>query len=158
MITNLATQWLQKHSQENFFLFLHYWDCHNDYIPPAPFDRKFDPDYKGKEDGRDIYKRQDDIMAHISVMDLAHMVALYDGEIAYTDEHVGKVLQLLQDLRLSEKTLVVVLSDHGEGFLEHGKLTHGNSVYEEAASRAAHHATAGCNPGRQARGRKRQPS
>ncbi|MGD0999579.1 MAG: sulfatase [Candidatus Brocadiia bacterium] len=130
-ITNLATQWLRKHSRENFFLFLHYWDCHYDYIAPAPFDRKFDPGYKGKENGRGIGWRQADMTAHISIMDLAHLVALYDGGIAYTDEHVGKVLQLLQDLGLSEKTLVIVLSDHGEGFLEHGLLTHGNSLYEE---------------------------
>ena len=141
VITDLATQWLKEHSRENFFLFLHYWDCHYDYTPPAPFDRKFDPNYKGKESGRDIFRRARAVpvfdktgladMAHISVMDLAHMVALYDGGIAYTDEHVGKVLQLLEDLRLSEKTLVIVLSDHGEGFLEHGKLAHGNSLYEE---------------------------
>ena len=64
-------------------------------------------------------------------MDLAHMVALYDGEIAYTDGEIGQVLQVLRDLRLSEKTLVIVLSDHGEGFLEHGKIRHANSLYEE---------------------------
>jgi len=133
VITNLATKWLTAHSRsnENFFLFLHYWDCHFDYIPPAPYDRKFDPDYRGPENGRDILQRMSDIAKGISVMDLAHMMALYDGEIAHTDEHVGKVLQLLQDLGLSEKTLVIVLSDHGEGFLEHGLLGHGNSVYEE---------------------------
>jgi arylsulfatase A-like enzyme len=130
VITNLATQWLKKHSREHFFLFLHYFDCHGDYIPPAPYDKKFDPDYKGKENGRGIFYRQDAI-AHLSVMDLAHLVSLYDGGIAYTDEHVGKILQLLQDLRLSENTLVIVLSDHGEGFLEHGKIGHGNSLYEE---------------------------
>ncbi len=130
-ITDLATDWLRKHSQERFFLFLHYWDCHYDYIPPAPFNRKFDPGYAGREDGRDVEERARKLEAHISAMDLAHMVALYDGEIAHTDEHVGKILQLVQDLRLSEKTLVIVLSDHGEAFLEHGKLLHGNSLYEE---------------------------
>ncbi len=132
VITDLATQWLKKHSQEPFFLFLHYWDCHDDYTPPAPFNEKFDPGYKGKEHGRYLFYRQDDITAHISVMDLAHLMALYDGGIAYTDEQIGKVLQVLQDLRLSEKTLVIVLSDHGEAFLEHGKILHGNSLYEEA--------------------------
>jgi arylsulfatase A-like enzyme len=133
VVTDLATQWLKKHSQENFFLFLHYWDCHSDYTPPAPYDKKFDPDYKGGENGRGILRRakRDDLMERISVRDLAHMVALYDGGIAYTDEHVGKILQLLQDLRLSEKTLVIVLSDHGEAFLEHGLIYHGNSLYEE---------------------------
>ena len=131
VITNLGTQWLKKHSQENFFLFLHYWDCHYDYKPPAPYDKKFDPDYRGKENGRDINGREKDIMKYISVSDLAHMMALYDGDIAETDEHVGKVLQLLQDLGLAEKTLVIVLSDHGEAFLEHGLICHGNSLYEE---------------------------
>jgi arylsulfatase A-like enzyme len=131
VITDLASKWLKKHSRKNFFLFLHYFDCHSDYIPPPPFDKKFDPDYKGQENGRDIIRRDPDKLKSISATDLAHMMALYDGEIAFTDEHVGKVLQLLQDLRLSEKTLVIVLSDHGEAFLEHGKLGHGNSLYEE---------------------------
>jgi len=132
VITDLATQWLKKHSRENFFLFLHYWDCHYDYVPPPPFDKKFDPDYEGKEDGRYIYEREGDIVKHISVVDLAHMIALYDGEIAYTDEGVGRVLQALQDLGISEKTLVIVSSDHGEAFLEHGLIRHGNSLFEEA--------------------------
>ncbi len=131
VITNLATQWLKKHSRENFFLFLHYWDCHYDYVPPAPYDRKFDPGYQGAENGRRVFERERDILKYISVMDLAHMMALYDGEIAHTDEHVGRILQLLQDLGISERTLVIVLSDHGEAFLEHGKLRHGNSLYEE---------------------------
>ncbi len=133
VITNLATKWLKKHSRENFFLFLHYWDCHSDYIAPPPFNSQFDPDYKGIENGRDIFRRamRDDILARISIRDLAHMEALYDGSIAYTDEHVGKILGLLQDLGLSEKTLVIVLSDHGEAFLEHGLIYHGNSLYEE---------------------------
>jgi arylsulfatase A-like enzyme len=133
LITDLATKWLtaHSHSNQNFFLFLHYFDCHYDYKPPAPYDKKFDPDYKGSENGRDILQREADILKFISVMDLAHMMALYDGDIAETDEEVGKILQLLQDLGLSEKTLVIVLSDHGEGFLEHGKIRHGNSLYEE---------------------------
>ena len=58
VITNLATLWLKQHGQEKFFLFLHYWDCHDDYIPPPPYDRQFDPDYKGKENGRNILERQ----------------------------------------------------------------------------------------------------
>ncbi len=132
-ITDLAEPWLKKHSQETFFLFLHYYDCHSDYISPPPFNKKFDPDYEGDENGRRIAERakQDNLKAQISIRDLAHMVALYDGSIAYTDEHVGKILQLLKDLGLSEKTLVIVLSDHGEAFLEHGMIYHGNSLYEE---------------------------
>ena len=58
-------------------------------------------------------------------------MALYDGEIAHTDEHVGQVLQLLRDMGVAEKTLVIIVSDHGEGFMEHGMMLHGNSLFEE---------------------------
>jgi arylsulfatase A-like enzyme len=130
-ITALATEWLKEHSKERFFLFLHYWDCHCDYNPPPPFDKKFDPHYQGHETGRFIASRQKALEKTISARDLAHLMALYDGGIAYTDEHVGMVLQVLQFLGLADKTLVVVLSDHGEAFLEHGRFLHGDTVYEE---------------------------
>ena len=131
LITDLATLWLKQHGQEKFFLFLHYWDCHSDYIPPAPYDRLFDPGYQGKENGRDIGPRKPQIEGRIAPKDLAHLIALYDGEIAHTDDHVGQVLQLLRDMGVAEKTLVIIVSDHGEGFLEHGKILHGNSMFEE---------------------------
>ena len=131
VITNLATLWLKQHGQEKFFLFLHYWDCHNDYIPPPPYDRQFDPGYQGKENGRMVVERWKDIEARIAPADLAHLIALYDGEIAHTDDHVGQVLQLLQEMGLAEKTLLVIVSDHGEGFLEHGRILHGNTLFEE---------------------------
>ena len=92
--------------------------------PPAPFDRKFDSELQRRENGRAIMQRakRDDHSADLA-MDLAHMEALYDGGIAFTDEQIGKVLQLLQDLGISGKTLVIVLSDHGEAFLEHGMIS-----------------------------------
>jgi arylsulfatase A-like enzyme len=131
VITNLATLWLKKHGQEKFFLFLHYWDCHSDYIPPAPYDRLFDPGYKGKENGRNVFDREKEIESGIAPRDLAHLMALYDGEIAHTDDHVGQVLQLLREMGLAEKTLLIIVADHGEGFLEHGKIFHGNTLFEE---------------------------
>ena len=130
-ITNLATLWLKKHGQEKFFLFLHYWDCHTDYVPPTPYDRLFDPDYKGKEDGRCVFQRQREIEAGIAPADLAHLMALYDDEIAHTDDQVGQVLRLLRDTGLAEKTLLILVSDHGEAFMEHGRIMHGNSLFEE---------------------------
>jgi arylsulfatase A-like enzyme len=131
VITNLAALWLRQHRQEKFFLFLHYWDCHADYIPPPPYDRQFDPGYTGKENGRRIYERQREIEARFAPRDFAHLIALYDGEIAHTDDHVGQVVRLLRDMGLARKTLLIIVSDHGEGFLEHGMVTHGNSLFEE---------------------------
>ncbi len=54
----------------------------------------------------------------------------YDGEIAFTDAQVGRLLQRLQDLKLTDRTLVVVAGDHGEAFGEHQEKQHGLFVYE----------------------------
>jgi len=131
VITNLATAWLHKNAGEKFFLFLHYWDCHNDYIPPEPYDRKFYLEYEGPENGRNVTNRQAELERSASPETKKRLIALYDGEIAHTDAHVGKMLAALDELKLSERTLVIIVSDHGEGFWEHGRLHHGNNLYEE---------------------------
>ncbi len=126
-ITSVATDWLRQNGKEKtFFLFVHYWDCHSDYVPPPPYDRKFDPEYKGK-----VAMPEPEPKKPIPQRDLTHLVALYDGEIAHTDDSVRKLLKVLQDMKLSQNTLVIVTADHGEGFMEHGKFLHGNSLYEE---------------------------
>jgi arylsulfatase A-like enzyme len=56
---------------------------------------------------------------------------LYDGEIAYADFAIGRFLDELDALGLYDSSLIVVFGDHGEGFLEHGLMNHGNSVYDE---------------------------
>jgi arylsulfatase A-like enzyme/tetratricopeptide (TPR) repeat protein len=53
----------------------------------------------------------------------------YDGEIAYMDQYVGKLLAKLDELRVSDRTLVVVTGDHGEGLGEHDERTHGMFLY-----------------------------
>jgi arylsulfatase A-like enzyme len=131
IMTNLATAWLRQHAEERFFLFVHYWDCHCDYIPPPPYDKKFDPNYRGPEDGRNLSARQAELELNASPEVRKHLMALYDGEVAWTDDNVGKLLATLAQLKLSEKTLVIIFSDHGEGFWEHGKILHGSSLYEE---------------------------
>lgn len=54
----------------------------------------------------------------------------YAGEIAYVDSQVGRVLQWLETRRLSDRTIVVVIGDHGESLNEHGEGTHGLFIYE----------------------------
>ena len=59
------------------------------------------------------------------------MIALYDGEIRYTDDHLRQVFALLRDLHEFDDTIVVVTSDHGEEFFEHGRKGHGTNLYDE---------------------------
>jgi arylsulfatase A-like enzyme len=58
-------------------------------------------------------------------------IDLYDGEIAFTDHHIGRVLDALEALGFDEDTVVVLTSDHGEEFGDHGGAEHGHSLYHE---------------------------
>jgi arylsulfatase A-like enzyme len=62
---------------------------------------------------------------------LAHLVALYDGEIRWVDEHIDMLLDSLHARGLDERTIVVLTSDHGDEFFEHGERGHSHSLYEE---------------------------
>src|SRR5690606_10302346 len=59
--------------------------------------------------------------------------ARYDGEVAFTDHHVGRVLDAIAQSSFADRTIVIVTSDHGEAFGEHGLILHGFEVWEELA-------------------------
>ena len=123
-------RWLKENERRPFFMFIHMWDVHFDFIPPPPYDRRFDPDYTGSVTGEDFFI-DPSINARMPRRDLEHIIALYDGEIAWTDEHVGKILGEIDALELRESTIVMLLSDHGEEFFEHGRKGHRQTLYDE---------------------------
>ncbi len=114
-----------------FFLFVHFWDVHYDFNPPAPYDTMFDPDYTGSVTGLD-FETGDAVHAGMPARDLAHVVALYDGEIRYTDGYVGALIEALRARGILDDTLVVATADHGEEFFEHGNKGHRNALYDES--------------------------
>ncbi len=95
-----AVQWIDGNKEGKWFLWLHFFDPHADYLPPAEF--------------------------------MTEGMHPYDGEIAFVDHELGKVLRALEDNNLIENTLVVLTSDHGEALGEHGEPTHGKFLYESA--------------------------
>lgn len=129
-INELALPWIEEHRREPFFLFLHYFDIHYDFVPPPPYDTMFDPDYTGTMDGTDFIERKD-VHRNMDPRDLEHILALYDGEIRFTDDYVGQILDKLDEVGLREKTVVVLVSDHGDEFFEHGNKGHHRTVYQE---------------------------
>jgi arylsulfatase A-like enzyme len=129
-VNERALDWLDTHKDDTFFLFLHYFDIHYDYIPPPPYDTLFDPHYKGTIDGRDFIERHD-VNPKMDKRDLEHIIALYDGEIRFTDEHVGQVLRKIDSLGLRDKTLVILVGDHGDEFFEHHNKGHHRTLYDE---------------------------
>ena len=111
-----------------FFLFVHYWDVHYDYAAPPPYDRMFDPGYAGGVTSLN-FEFNDEIHPAMDPLDLRHVVALYDGEIAYTDSYVGRLLAELERLNLWDNTMVVLTSDHGDEFFEHGQKGHRKNLF-----------------------------
>ncbi|MFN8545780.1 MAG: sulfatase [Candidatus Binatia bacterium] len=131
LVSEWLTGWNDGGRQRPFFLFVHMWDVHYDYTPPPPYDTLFDPDYAGHVNGVDFLNNPA-INAEMDPRDLAHVVALYDGEIRFTDEHLGRILAQLRALGVLDETLVVVTADHGDEFFEHGHKGHAKVVYDES--------------------------
>lgn len=125
------TGWDAGGRQRPFFAFVHMWDVHYDYTPPPPYDTMFDPTYRGTVTGED-YENGTAVHAGMDPRDLAHVVALYDGEIRYTDHHLGLLLDRLRALGVLDQTIVVVTADHGDEFFEHGRKGHKQALYDES--------------------------
>ncbi len=129
-VTAQAIHFLEARGDSDFFLFLHYYDPHWHYDPPAPYDRAFDPTYQGEATG--IWWDFKELDARsIDARDLNHIQALYDGEILYTDRQLERLFQEMKRLGVFQNALVVVTSDHGEEFLDHGQWEHQKTLYEE---------------------------
>ena len=114
--------------QNPFFLFVHYWDVHYDYTPPPPYDTLFDSEYDGPVTGENFIF-DDAVAPDMAARDLQHVIALYDGEIALTDHYLGELFSELRQRGLYDDTLVVLTSDHGDEFFDHGEKGHGKNLY-----------------------------
>ena len=111
-----------------FFLFLHYWDVHYDYNPPEPWRSRFDPDYEGDLDVS-FFTSNERIHPEMDPRDLHHVLSLYDGEIAFTDHYIGLLFDELRRRDLYEDTWIIVTSDHGDEFFEHGQKGHRANLF-----------------------------
>lgn len=137
-VNQLARSWLDTHwagesRTEPLFLYLYYFDPHTHYDPPPPYDTLYDSDYTGPLTG-EAYGHGEPVVSGEIVptpRDVEHLIALYDGEIAYWDAQLGEMLTYLQGLGLLENSIIVVSSDHGQMFGEHDRWIHRNSLYEE---------------------------
>jgi len=125
-------EWLTAERHRPFFLFVHYYDPHSDYrANPAYLDRFVEP-FDGLADGTTqqlLAVRRRELSFDAS--DAAHLVDLYDASIRQTDDELARLFSFLRVQGLMETVLLVVTSDHGEEFLDHGDVLHGHTVYQE---------------------------
>jgi len=118
-VTPAALSWVEQARRREFFLFINYFDPHIPYSPPEDFAYRFvseevklsklDPDRMTVTDGS----------------------VLYDAEMLYMDHYVGLLLDGLRRLDVYDNTWIIVVSDHGEMFGEHGRVCHGHRLYQE---------------------------
>ncbi len=128
-INEMAFPWLEKHGQQDFFLFLHYWDAHIPYLPPEPFRSdytagvadRFDPGVIDKLRSRPSYplfKRN--LYDHLGLIpNLDYIEALHCAEIAYLDHELGRLFDHLDALGILDECMLVIFGDHGEIMTEH---------------------------------------
>lgn len=132
-----AAGWIEKHKAERFFVYIQTIDPHVPYDPPDAFLKMYDAKpYNGQVKNRRTHLMLDDAKKNpkkynFTARDKERIEALHDGEISYHDEQFGIFLKKLDALGLADNTMVVVTSDHGEEFQEHGSWGHGHSVYQE---------------------------
>ncbi len=126
-----AMKWIEKNRDLPFVLYMHYMDPHYPYLPPP---RHFVEviEEKGLIKGAKalylpfkIYDR-DIYMRHAGIYK-----SLYQAEVSYWDEAFDRFMDRLEALDSERPCIVIVVSDHGEEFLDHGNRGHGTSLYEE---------------------------
>jgi arylsulfatase A-like enzyme len=101
-LTDHALGWIGEHADQRWFLWTHYLDPHGRYVAHP---------------GETSYGTTEE--------------DLYDGELSFTDKHIGRLLDELARLPGAERTIIVLTSDHGDGFNEHGFINHGFALYRE---------------------------
>lgn len=139
----LFAAWLDEAPREKFFGFVHTFDAHAPYDPPRAYVEMFDPGYEGPVTGpqtrricrviRELEKPGPEGIPQLNDADRRHLAALYRGSIRHMDDLFGDLVRSIEVRGLFDRTAIVVFSDHGEEFWDHGSLLHWHTVYQELA-------------------------
>ncbi|MGQ0649745.1 MAG: sulfatase [Gemmatimonadaceae bacterium] len=118
--------WLDRREGRPFLAVLNYFDAHEPYLPPAPFDTAFA--------SRGARYWADETLASAPAAVTRELHDVYDGAISYVDRSLGDLIDLLRTKGLLDNTILVVTSDHGEEFGERGPglIGHNRSLYRHS--------------------------
>ncbi|MEE4271301.1 MAG: sulfatase [Thermoanaerobaculales bacterium] len=133
-IASRVVEWLEtiENDHRPLHLQVHIIPPHEPYDPPPEFDRYTDPAYRGPCDGfsRTNFKLTNGILAPTPEC-IDHVTGLYDGNLNVADDAVRTIVQALQRRPSWDNTVLLVTSDHGEAFMEHGQIGHNSTLYTE---------------------------
>ncbi len=131
-----VVQWLRDNRDQPFFMFLHTYEPHAPYHPPEQYRAKYDTGYDGQL-RNDIIKIDELALMNSGEMpstqaELDHVMAMYDAEIEFIDQRLSVVFDAIEELGLSDNTVVALVSDHGEEFGERGQIgRHSYTIFNE---------------------------
>jgi arylsulfatase A-like enzyme len=124
-------RWLQHRSPRPYYLFINYFDAHGPYLVPPSYGSRFgtvSPWRLGQIDRAIVAENNS---GRLSAGEDAALNTSYDNCLAYLDDSVGALLDALARLPDGQNTIVIITSDHGESFGEHGTYSHGFNLYRE---------------------------
>jgi arylsulfatase A-like enzyme len=125
--------WLDdRDDRRPFFAFVNYYDAHEPYLPPAEYDQKFASSTPRKPylTDQSIRGARRLVKLRMTGAEIDREHQAYAASLAYLDHEIGRLLDSLENRGLLQNTLVIITSDHGEQFGEHGMFVHGNSLYQ----------------------------
>jgi arylsulfatase A-like enzyme len=125
-INDALLRWIDRDRTIPFFVFVNYMDTHDPYLPPQPYRSRFS---RVKAPGGIINWRVGRSHPALTPEQLQNEIDAYDGAISYVDHAVGQLIEDLRRRDLMGNIVIVVTSDHGEAFGEHGVYLHANSLY-----------------------------
>jgi arylsulfatase A-like enzyme len=121
--------WLdRRRSDRPFFAFLNFFDAHEPYIPPPGYAGRFGRGPQGARDYEFLIEYIGTIKSEVTPRDFAMTRDCYDDCLAFLDEQLDRLLGELERRGVLEETVVILTSDHGEGFGDHGVCGHSYSV------------------------------
>jgi arylsulfatase A-like enzyme len=137
VLNNELLPFLRAHADDNLFAWVHYFDPHGPYRPPAGYDRLFRGDALWNADARRLERGEaaegaPAIPPYVfdkGMLERRHYVARYDGDIAYTDAELGRLVEALEADNRND-TLLIVTADHGESMTDHGRYFCHGSLYD----------------------------
>jgi len=140
-----AMAWLREHSKEHFFMFFHGYDAHGQHPLVDQTPRAAVPDYTGtldggieeqaklREQGLAAIKKPGDeanLDGAVTAEDIRFLTAIYDAKVKEADKRLGTFLDTVKELGLYDTSIIVIVGDHGEEFMEHHYLDHGATLCE----------------------------
>jgi arylsulfatase A-like enzyme len=120
-VSRLLLSWIARREGRPFFAFVNYYDTHDPYIAPPEYRERFITPLSAPADSADPERRER--------LRRARLVDGYDAAMAALDDAFGRLLDTLEARGVLRNTIVIVTSDHGEEFGDHGVFEHGKSLY-----------------------------